>query len=77
MYKTADFPKPPPMATGNFAVFLAEELMDSIPKVRGSGRDANRNDQHNQYVLPTASQLASWRAVFQSLLAFAWDRAHI
>ena len=30
-----------------------------------------------EYVLPTASQLASWRAVFQSLLAGAWDSAHL
>lgn len=77
MHKTPDLPKPLPTATGDFAAFLTEELMDSIPKVRGSGRDANRDDQHNQYVLPTASQLASWRAVFQNLLASAWDRAHI
>jgi hypothetical protein len=66
----------PPAATGDFAAFLGE-LLDSIPKVRGSGRDANPEDQLNQYVLPTASQLASWRAVFQSLLAGAWGKAHI
>jgi hypothetical protein len=28
-------------------------------------------------VLPTAPQLSSWRAVFQSLLAGAWDLAHL
>ena len=28
-------------------------------------------------MLPTASQLASWRAVFQSLLAGAWGTAHL
>jgi hypothetical protein len=59
-----------PEATGDFAAFLTGELLPSIPKVLGS------DDQHNQYVLPTASQLVSWRAVFQSLLAGAWGPAH-
>ncbi len=67
----------PPAATGDFAAFLTTELLPSIPNVRGAGRDANRNDQHNQYVLPTASQLAAWRTVFQSLLAGAWGLAHL
>ena len=53
------------------------ELLPSIPKVGGTGMHVNPNDQHNQYVLPTASQLASWRAVFQSLLAGAWGPAHL
>jgi hypothetical protein len=77
VYKIADFPWTLPAATGDFAAFLTKELMDSIPKVRGSDRDADPDDQRNQYVLPTASQLASWRAVFQSLLAGAWGKAHI
>src|SRR5262249_61167257 len=34
-------------------------------------------DERNQYVLPTASHLASWRTVFQSLLAGAWGTAHL
>ncbi|HEU0177314.1 MAG TPA: hypothetical protein VFV58_23875 [Blastocatellia bacterium] len=76
MYKIPDFSLPLPAATGDFAVFLTKELLPSIPNVRGSGRGANRADQLNQYVLPTASQLASWRAVFQSLLAGAWGPAH-
>ena len=66
-----------PTATGDFAAFLTGELLPSIPNVRGSGSSANSDDQHNQYVLPTASQLASWRAVFQSLLAGAWGPAHL
>jgi len=66
-----------PEATGDFAAFLTKELMDSIPKVSGSGATADPAEQHNQYVLPTASQLASWRTVFQSLLAGAWGPAHI
>ena len=77
MYKTPYFSWTLPAATGDFAAFLTKELMHSIPKVSGSGRDANPADQHNQYVLPTASQLASWRTVFQSLLAGAWGPAHI
>ena len=76
MYKIPDFPWTLPAATGDFAAFLSKELLPSIPNVRGSGRDANPADQHNQYVLPTASQLASWRAVFQSLLAGALGPAH-
>jgi hypothetical protein len=45
--------------------------------VTGSGATADPADQHNEYVLPTASQLASWRAVFQSLLAGAWGPAQV
>ena len=66
-----------PAASGDFAAFLTTELLPSIPDVSGSGSSANPADQHNQYVLPTASQLASWRAVFQSLLAGAWGSAHL
>jgi len=76
MYKIPDFSLPLPTATGDFATFLTKELLPSISNVRGSGRGANPADQHNQYALPTASQLASWRAVFQSLLAGAWGPAH-
>jgi hypothetical protein len=76
VYKTPDFSWMLPAATGDVAAFLTEELLPSIPNVRGSGSDANPADQHNQYVLPTASQLATWRAVFQSLLAGAWGPAH-
>src|SRR5262245_23959241 len=65
-----------PTATGHLAAFLTEELLPSIPAVSGSGSSANHDEQHNQYVLPTASQLASWRVVFQSLLAGAWGTAH-
>ena len=65
-----------PMASGDFAAFLIQELLESIPDVSGSGANANPDHQHNQYVLPTASQLASWRAVFASLLAGAWGPAH-
>ena len=77
VYKTADLSWALPTATGDFAAFLKTELLDSITTVSGSGSDANPDDQHNQYVLPTASQLASWRAVFQSLLAGAWGPAHL
>jgi hypothetical protein len=76
-YKIPDFSWTLPAATGDFAAFLTKELMDSIPEVSGSGATADPAEQLNQYVLPTASQLASWRAVFQSLLAGAWDSAHL
>jgi hypothetical protein len=66
-----------PMAAGDFAAFLMGELLPSIPPVSGSGSSANPAEQHNQYVLPTGHQLASWRAVFQSLLAGAWEMAHL
>ena len=66
-----------PAASGNFAAFIKTELLPSIPDVRGSGSSANPADQRNEYVLPTASQLDSWRAVFQSLLAGALDAAHL
>ena len=66
-----------PTTTGDLAAFLIGELLPSIPPVSGSGRSANPAEQHNQYVLPTASQLASWRAVFRSLLAGAWGTAHL
>ncbi len=65
-----------PTATGDLTAFLTEELLPSIPAVSGSGSSADPNEQHNQYVLPTTPQLASWRAVFQSLLAGAWGTAH-
>ena len=66
-----------PAATGDFAAFLTTELLPSITNVRGSGSAAESADQHNEYVIPTASQLASWRAVFQSLIAGAWGPAHV
>jgi hypothetical protein len=66
-----------PTATGNLAAFLMGELLPSIPPVSGSGSSANHAEQHNQYVLPTAFQLASWRAVFQGLLTGAWGSAHL
>ena len=77
LYKIRDFSWTLPAATGDFAAFLKTELLPSITNVRGSGATADPADQHNEYVLPTASQLASWRAVFQSLLAGAWGPAHL
>jgi hypothetical protein len=66
-----------PTATGDFSTFLKTELLPSITNVRGSGCTANSDDQHNEYIIPTASQLASWRAIFQSLIAGAWGTAHL
>jgi hypothetical protein len=76
LYKIPEFSWTLPTAAADFATFLTKELLPSIPNVRGSGSGANPADQHNQYVLPVASQLASWRAVFQSLLGGAWGQAH-
>ena len=76
MYKTLDVVSQLPAATGELGAFLASELIASIRNVRGSGLGANAEDQHNEYVLPTPGQLASWRVVFRSLLAGAWGQAH-
>src|SRR6266699_3103078 len=65
-----------PAASGDFAAFFPM-LFDSIRPVSGTNGDVDPGDQLNQYVRPTASQLASWRAVFQSLLAGDWDSAHL
>ncbi|MGQ0594867.1 MAG: hypothetical protein ACT4QB_20190, partial [Gammaproteobacteria bacterium] len=77
MYKIPDFSWTLPAATGDFGAFVKAELLPSITNVSGSGATADRADQRNEYALPTASQLASWRAVFQSLLAGAWGPAHL
>ena len=77
MYKIPDSSWTLPAATGDLAAFLKTELLRSIRKVKGSGAGADPGDQRNEYVLPTASQLASWRAVFQSLLAGVWGPAHL
>jgi hypothetical protein len=76
VYKTPD-PTSVPVVTGNLAAFIKGELLPSIDNVTGSGDSANPADQHNEYVLPTASQLGSWRVVFRSLLAGRWTDAHI
>jgi hypothetical protein len=76
MYKTLDVASPLPTATGDLAAFLSSELMDSITGVQGSGSGANPEHQRNEYILPTAAQLAAWRVVFRSLLAGAWEQAH-
>jgi hypothetical protein len=75
-YKTLEVVPQLPTATGDLRAFLTTELMDSITNVRGSGSGANTDDQRNEYVLPTAAQLAAWRVVFRSLLAGAWEQAH-
>ena len=76
VHKTVEPPVTLPVASGDLAAFVKTELLPSITNVRGSGRNAERADQHNEYVLPTPSQLAAWRLVFQSLLAGSWGQAH-
>src|SRR5262245_37406918 len=65
-------------ASGDFAAFFTE-LFNSILPVPGVPRPnmPPHPNQQNQYVLPTPPQLASWRAVFQSLLAGDWDSANV
>jgi hypothetical protein len=65
-----------PAATGDLAVFIEHELLPSISNVSGSGAGADPADQRNEYVLPTASQLATWRTVFQNLLRGDYREAH-
>ena len=77
VYKIPDFSWTLPAATGDFAAFLTRGAPGLDPEGERIRRGAEPADQHNQYVLPTASQLASWRAVFQSLLAGAWGSAHL
>ena len=69
---------PIPTATGDFAAFFTE-LFSSILPVPGVPRPdmPPHPSQQNQYVRPTGSQLVSWRAVFQRLLASDWDSAHL
>jgi hypothetical protein len=67
---------PIPTASGDFAAFFTA-LFNSILPVPGVPRpNMPHPSQQNQYVRPTAPQLASWRAVFQSLLAGDWDSAY-
>jgi len=76
MFTTLDVDSQVPTAAGDLGAFMASELIDSINNVRGTGSAPNAEDQHNEYVLPTPGQLASWRLVFRSLLAGAWGQAH-
>jgi hypothetical protein len=75
VYKTPDALSLPAV-TGDLGAFIQTELLPSIANVKGSGASAEPADQRNEYVLPTASQLGSWRVVFRSLLAGAWTDAH-
>ena len=66
-----------PAATGDLAAFLkGSSCPQSLPSADPAARRIPPISTI-EYVLPTASQLASWRAVFQSLLAGAWDTAHL
>ena len=47
---------------------------DSIPRVGGSAADPR--DSATSTCCPRRPQLIAWRAVFQNLLAGAWDPAH-
>jgi hypothetical protein len=77
VYKVADVAPALPSTSGDLASFLKSELVPSITNVRGSGRGANVEDRHNEYVVPTPPQLGAWRSVFRSLPAGAWGRAHL
>jgi hypothetical protein len=75
VYKSPDVSLP--SATADLAAFLKKELLPSITNVKGSGDEADPADRHNEYVLPTESQLAAWRGVFRRLLAVSWAQAHL
>jgi hypothetical protein len=75
VYKSPDVALP--TTTANLAAFVQRDLLPSITNVKGSGDEADPADRHNEYVLPTESQLGAWRAVFRSLLAGSWARAHL
>jgi hypothetical protein len=77
VYKTPDVPWTLPTSTGDLEAFIKTEFLPSITNVTGSGDSADPADRHNEYVLPTAPQLAAWRAVFQLLLAGSWGLAHL
>jgi hypothetical protein len=66
-----------PSAAGDLTTFLEKELLRSITNVKGSGDEADPADRHNEYVLPTDSQLAAWRVTFRSLVAGSWAQAHL
>jgi hypothetical protein len=76
-YEISEAPRPLPGVAGDLAAFVKHELLPSITNVRGSGDQAEAADRHNEYILPTASQLAAWRAVFQRLLTGSWVLAHL
>ena len=76
VYKSSDVSATLTSVSGDLAAFVKGELLPSITNVRGSGASADPSDQHNAYVLPTASQLAEWRVVFRLLLAGSWSEAH-
>jgi hypothetical protein len=74
-------PPPPPQpslpaASGNFTFFVQNELLPSIRNVTGSGASADPADQRNEFILPTAAQLATWRTVFQRIRAGDYLGAH-
>ncbi|MGA9524602.1 MAG: hypothetical protein WBV82_24305 [Myxococcaceae bacterium] len=77
VYKVRDASVRLPTFSGDLGAFLKTELMGSIGNVKGSGGGAEAGDQHNEYVLPTPSQLAAWRTVFRSLLAGSWGSGHL
>jgi hypothetical protein len=69
-------PQPLPSATGDLAAFVKTGLLPSISNVSGSGATADPNDQHNEYILPTAGQLQTWRTVFERILGGDYRAAH-
>jgi hypothetical protein len=76
-YKLAHVSWSLPTSTGDLAAFVKTELLPSITSVKGSGAAADMADRRDEYVLPTAAQLVSWRGVFQHLLAGSWVLAHV
>ncbi len=67
---------PLPRAVGDLEAFLRFELLPSIPLVPGSGAGIDPAAQHNQYVVPTAEELATLRGVVRRLLVGDFAGAH-
>jgi hypothetical protein len=65
-----------PTASGDLGAFVKGQLIPSIRNVSGSGATADPADQRNEYILPTAGQLATWRTVFQRLCNGDYSGAH-
>jgi hypothetical protein len=65
-----------PTASGDLAAFIKTQLLPSISSVSGGGATADPADQLNEYILPTTDQLATWRTVFQRMLAGNYSGAH-
>ncbi len=66
-----------PAVVGDLQAFVETELLPSIPGVPGTGSEVSPTGQRNQYVLPTTSQLATFRGVVRRMLSGDFVGAHL